>query len=166
MQNEASQKTLYFDLDGTLIHMGFGAVKPCLAKGGFERAVQAAGFERLVCVANAVAIVHALEEMGKQPDGFEMIFQLCLGAIGDGAWFRRVTTLVAEPRHRARFIDFAADWWWVDDLALRYLTLEGMPGLYAAHRGGRILAPDPNGDGRDVIEWLDGIARSRQQTGR
>ena len=153
-----SGRVLYFDLDGTLIHTGFGDVKPRLANGAFERAVRRAGFERLVCVANAVAIVHALEEMDRDPDGLGMIFQLTLGALADEAWFRSVTTLVTDPRHRARYLDLSADWWWIDDLAERYLALEGMSSVYASHRGGRILAPDPNGDGQDVLDWLERVA--------
>ena len=125
----AAGRTLYFDLDGTLIHMGFGSVKPRLAGAAFERAVRAAGFERLVCVANAVSIVHALEELGREADGVGMIHRLTFGAVSDEAWFRRVTTLVPDPRHRARFIDRTIDWWWVDDLAARYLALEGMDGV-------------------------------------
>jgi hypothetical protein len=163
MTAQPTPKTLYFDLDGTIIHMGFGDVKLRLADGAFERAVRQAGFERLLCVANAVAIVHALEEIGQEVDGVEMIFRLALGAIGDLAWFRRVTTLVEDPRHRARFIDLAADWWWIDDSALHYLALEGMTDLFSAHRGGRILAPNPDGDGRDVIEWLERVGRSGPQ---
>ena len=158
MSPQRPPKTLYFDLDGTLIHLGFGDVKPCLADAAFERAVRAAGFQSLVCVANAVAIVHALEEAGHEVDGIEMILRLSLGALRDEVWFRRVTVLVDDPRHRARFLDRARDWWYLDDLAPRYLGLEGMIDLYEAHRGGRILAPDSNGDGRDVLEWLERVA--------
>jgi hypothetical protein len=139
-------------------------VKPRLAEGGFERAVRAAGFERLVCVANAVAIVHALEEDGRDADGLGMIYQLTFGAVSDEPWFRRVTTLVPDPRHRARFIDRTVDWWWVDDLALRYLTLEGLGELYPAHAGERIFAPSPEGDGGDVLAWLARLPRVRDGT--
>lgn len=151
------ERVLYFDLDGTVIHSGFGSVKSALADGALERAIRSAGFGRLVCVANAVTIVHALEESGDEVDGLGMILQLTFGAFADEAWFRGVTTLVQEPRHRARHLDLSADWWWVDDLAQRYLTLEGMADRFDRHRGERIFAPDPEGDGQDVLDWLHGI---------
>jgi hypothetical protein len=53
-------KTLYFDLDGTLVLSSFGQVKPRLDQGRFERGVRRAAFQRLVCVANSVAIISAL----------------------------------------------------------------------------------------------------------
>jgi hypothetical protein len=153
----ARERVLYFDLDGTVIHSGFGSVKKALADGVLERAIRSAGFDRLVCVANAVAIVRALEDLGRRVDGLDIILQLTSGAFADEAWFRRVTTLVVDPRRRARYLDFSADWWWVDDLAQRYLTQEGMADRFTRHSGERIFAPDPEGDGQDVLDWLHGI---------
>lgn len=32
----------------------------------------------------------------------------------------------------------------------------------AVRAGGRLLAPDPRGDGRDIIEWLSSSSRTRR----
>lgn len=92
-----------------------------------------------------------------------MIFRLALGAFGDLEWFRRVTTLVEDPRHRARFIDLSANGWWVDDSAVAYLELENMRDAYRVHQGVRIFTPDPNGDGRDVIHWVEHVGEARRR---
>ncbi len=94
-------RTLSFDIDGTLLRGSFGAPKALLAAGAFERAVRAAGFERLVCVGNVVAIVRTLERA--QPvDGQAMVLRVCQGVFEDEAWFRATTELVEDPAARAR----------------------------------------------------------------
>jgi hypothetical protein len=148
-------RTLYFDLDGTLITNSFGCVKTRLAGGAFERAVRSAKIERLVCVGNAVAIVRALDEIGRAPDALGMIFDLSLGAFEDPAWFRAVTGLIADPRRRAAHIEFSGDWWYVDDLARHYLEIEGRSEMLSVHEGTRIFVPSEDGDGADVLGWLE-----------
>jgi hypothetical protein len=150
-------RTLYFDLDGTVVVRDFGHVKPKLADGGFERAIRHAGFERLVCVANMCTIVTALLEIEPDTDGRGMILQLCQGAFQDETWFRRVTTLIPDGAHRARHIDFAGDWWWADDRPAKFLALEGLLPLLDQHRGHRLMVTDPDGDGSDLIEWFERI---------
>ena len=87
-------RTLYFDLDGTIIQGDFGHVKPRLADGRFEDAIRLSGFGRLVCVANMCTIVSTLIEMGRDVDGREMVFRLCQGAFRDETWFRSSITLI------------------------------------------------------------------------
>ena len=113
-----------------------------------------AGFDRLVCVSNILNIIRFLNEMGKETDGLGMVFEMCRGAFSDIAWFRQVTTLVSDPEHRARFIDVSANWWYLDDLAAEYLAREGRTGLLKVDEGRRILAPNPEGDGKDILDWL------------
>lgn len=149
-------RTLYFDIDGTLLRGSFGAPKARLAQGAFERAVRAADVERLVCVGNVVAIVRTLER-GQRVDGHGMVLRVCQGVFEDEAWFRRVTDLVADPAARAAAIDEARDWFWVDDLAERYCVTAGRADLFRAHAGTRILVPAPDGDGGDVLRWLAGL---------
>jgi hypothetical protein len=157
-------RTLYFDLDGTVVQRGFGHVKPRLADGQLEDAVRAAGFERLVCVANMCTIVSTLLDMGRDDvDGPVWIFQLCQGAFRDLKWFHSMTTLIRDGTTRAQFIDFGGDWWWVDDRATYYLDsaelmrrAEGSPT--------RVMIPTPEGDGADMIEWFDAIARTAART--
>lgn len=151
-------RTLYFDLDGTIIHGDFGTVKPSLADGQLESAIRAAGFERLVCVANMCTIVTTLIEAGREVDGHEMILRLSQGAFRDEDWFRSSTTLIPDGSRRARYIDFSGDWWWVDDRALFFLDREGLA-HHADQEGRRLMVPQPDGDGSDIISWLEGTRR-------
>ena len=159
MTKKAPSKILYFDIDGTLL-FGDSEAKPCLANGAFERAVRDAGFEQLVCLSNMLEIVYVLRDLGKEPDGLGMVFDLCRGTFADEAWFRRSTIIPQVRGNRVRSIDFSGDWWYVDDLAKRFMEKEGWLDLFRTHVGGRILAPDPDGDGRDVLKWLRGNPRA------
>jgi len=58
-------KTLYFDINGTIVREYHR--KPALAGGAFERAVRDAAFERLVCMSNLIAQIKFLEELGHSP---------------------------------------------------------------------------------------------------
>jgi len=153
------EKVLYFDLDGTIVRNEFGVVKPRLARGRLERGVRSAGFDRLVCVANVCTIVSALEELGREVDGPGVILELCPGAIEDETWFRAVVSLIPDGSHRARYIDFDGDWWWVDDRAPHFLEREGLAHLGHENQGRRLMVPSPDGDGADVLEWLEVVAR-------
>jgi hypothetical protein len=82
---------------------------------------------------------------------------LCQGAFSDLTWFRSVTTLIKDPGRRAEHIDFGSDWWYVDDLASKYLLAVDKGEVMAQPR--RICMPQPNGDGQDIIEWLHGFRR-------
>jgi hypothetical protein len=119
-------RTLYFDLDGTIVHADFGHVKPRLAEGRLEAAIRASGFERLVCVANMCTIVSTLAELGHEVGGHDMIFRLCQGALRDDRWFRLSTTLIPDGSRRARYIDFGGDWWWVDDRVMARMCWRGL----------------------------------------
>ncbi|HEY3215307.1 MAG TPA: hypothetical protein VGK93_02320 [Candidatus Eisenbacteria bacterium] len=152
-------RILYFDLDGTLIHLNFGNVKNALARGAFERAVRTAEFERLVCIGNAMGIITLLEETGREPDGHGMLMQLCGGAFVDERWLRSICGWVRDPKRRVRELAFDQDWWCMDDMATRYFELDGRADLLGAHRGGRILESDPVGEGHDILKWLEGIKR-------
>ena len=156
-------RTLFFDLDGTVVALEEGTVKPRLAGGAFERAIRRAGFDRLVCVGSAVALIAYVEELKMRPDGHQMIFDLCFGAFEDKSWFMSVCSWIAEPRARGSAIDDVGDWWYVDDLAQRYLEQAGKRSLFERHKGGRILVPGANGNGQDVLDWLEGIHRGGER---
>ena len=148
-------KTLYFDIDGSILRGS--RPKSALAGGEFERAVRNAGFEELVCVSNVVATIQFLESLGEAPDGRKIVFDVCRGTIQDEAWFRSVTSLVSDPRHRASHIDFASDWWYLDDMAEWFMDLDGFEELYKVHLGRRIFAPDETGDGSHALNWLETV---------
>jgi len=146
-------KTLYFDIDGTVLLLHEDEVKECLAEGRLEDAIRRTRFEKLVCVGNFAAIAHAVKGVDPTYDGLSILFDLCQGAFADLAWFRSVTTLVKDPERRAEHIDFGADWWYVDDLASKYLLAADKEAVMAQEPR-RICTPQPNGDGQDIIDWL------------
>ena len=145
-------KTLYFDINGTIVHDY--RCKPALSGGAFERAVRRAGFQRLVCMSNIQNTIKLVADLGTQPDGLGIMFDMCWGAFRDANWFRQVTALVPDANHRALYIDVAADWWYVDDLAKEYLEKEGLANVFEGNVGGRILVPSSNSNGDEMLWWL------------
>lgn len=151
-------KTLYFDIDGTILVDDKNAVKSDLDNGMFEAAIKKARFEKLVCVGNFGAIAKAVKDLGVEYDELGVLFGLCRGAFLSETWLRSVTTLISHPQDRADAIDFDGNWWYVDDLAFHYLDRGGKADLFGEFFGSRICSPDPKGSGRDVLEWLNGAA--------
>jgi hypothetical protein len=147
-------KTLYFDIDGTVLGAETGRVKSALAEGTLERTIRRCGFERLVCVGGAVKSVRLLEELGQTPDGLAAVFMLCDGAFQDEVWFREHVSLVRDPDRRAEQIDLAGDWWYADDMAAFYFRAVGQEADYTEHLGKRIFVPAPEGRGCDLLAWL------------
>jgi hypothetical protein len=151
-------KTLYFDIDGTILVEDRNAVKSDLGDGKFEAAVRAAGFEKLVCVGNFGGIARAIKDLGVEYDELGVLFNLCRGAFSDEVWLRSNTVLIDDPQNRADYIEFTCNWWYVDDLARYYMDSAGKSDQFQDFCGSRICAPDPKGSGRDVLEWLSGTA--------
>ena len=147
-------RTLYFDIDGTILVLDRYEPKSCLRRGRLENAIRKAGFEQLICVGNFSGIVRTLKEVRPDYDDVGVLLGMCRDAIADEGWFRSVTRFVEDPARRAASIDVAGDWWYVDDQAEKYLRAVQRDDLLAAHRGGRVFIPDPIGDGQDVLDWL------------
>ena len=145
-------KILYFDINGTIVRDY--QCKPALAGGAFEQAVREAGFGRLVCMSNAQSFIKLLDEMGHAPNPLAIMFNMCWGAFRDADWFHQVTTLVPDPGHRALYIDVTTDWWYLDDLAKKYLEKEGLASLFETNLGRRILVPTASSDGEEILRWL------------
>lgn len=150
----ATMKTLYFDIDGTIILREGKGPKRCLADGKLEAAIRNAQFRRLVCVGNFAKIAGLLKGGGIEYDELAALLSICCGTFTDERWFRSVTTLVAEPEHRTQHINYSDDWWYVDDLAAEYLRAANQEDVLKLHQGSRICIPDPMGNGQDVIDWL------------
>jgi hypothetical protein len=148
-------KTLYFDIDGTILLSDQHDAKPCLANGRLEAAIRKAGFRKLVCVGNFSRIAEMLRGSGVEYDELAALLSICRGAFSDEPWFRAVTRLIANPEHRTGQIDFSSDWWYVDDLAAEYLRAANQEDVLRAHLGTRIFIPSRMGNGQDVIDWLD-----------
>ena len=145
-------KILYFDIDGTLLCDS--EPKTALSNGAFELAVRVAGFSKIVCVGNIVTAIHLLNSIKEQMDGLKIVFDICRGTFVDWDWFSGITELVQDSEHRAHYIDLTSDWHYLDDLAEAFILKEGMPELFNSELGRRILAPDPYGDGNDILSWL------------
>ena len=156
-------KTLYFDIDGTILRAGTLRVKAVLAHGGFECAVRAAGFEALVCVGDLGLAVHLATSLDPSYDGLGVLFAMCDGAFADEVWFRSMTTFTPQPDHRVRHLDLTEDWWYVDDLAAKYCALEDQRLLFETWQGRRVLVPVADGDGGDIVAWLAQTTDSRRR---
>jgi hypothetical protein len=149
---ECALKILYFDIDGTLFCNS--EPKTALSNGIFEIAFRVAGFSKIVCVGNIVTAIHLFNSIKEPMDGLKLVFDICRGKFVDWDWFSEITELVQDPEHRAHCIDFASDWYYIDDLAEAFILKEGMSELFVSELGRRILVPDPYGDGKDILNWL------------
>ena len=154
---KALMRTLYFDINGTILSGDKAAVKRQLGDGHLEEAVRRAEFTRLVCVGNFGTIAHEIKELAPDYDEIGVLFRLCRGAFRDDAWFRATTIFAADPSNRAAHIDFSEDWWYVDNLAKHYMQIAHKDEVFHSNLGHRIWMPTPDGDGRDILQWLNTI---------
>lgn len=147
-------KILYFDIDGTVLRNDAPSAKPALGNGRFEELISRAGFDRVVCVGNMITVTRYLAEVDPDADPAEIVFRYLDGAFVDIEAFRARVVYSEDPEHRARHIDYAADWWYVDDMAAYYLELECLGDVLRAESGRRVFIPRPDGDGSGVAAWL------------
>ena len=150
-------RKLYFDIDGTILDVQTAVAKPALLDGKFVRAIREAGIEELVCVGNYAGVLVEVQGLDKNYDALGAILELCNGVFTDEAWFRANTRLICDPENRAAEVDLGGDWWYVDDLAEKYFSEAGREEVFRQQVGRRILAPAPEGDGEDVLDWLRSI---------
>lgn len=151
------KKSLYFDIDGTILDKSTKAVKKNLQNGQLELKIREANFDEILCVGNVNDIFQGLEDMGQQVDGVEIVYTLCFDAFTDFDWFGSNVYCTKNPDQRIKQIDFSGDWWYMDDLADRYLGNGGKNEILKQQKGNRILIPSPSGDGQDIITWLETI---------
>ena len=154
-----SMRRLYFDVDGTVLRLYTNSAKTALAEGALGRAIRDAGFEEIVCVGKYVEIVRAMTALVEGFDALGAILDVCAGVFADEEWFRAHARLVENPDQRAAEVDLASDWWYVDDLAEKYFMSAGRAEIYREHLGSRIFSPSPEGEGQDVLDWLDKLKR-------
>ena len=150
-------RRMYFDIDGSLLVGDTGEPKAALAKGAFERALRRSGFQQLICVGNFVDAGRAAREINPQYDILGAIFDICGGVFSDEDWFRANTLLTRDSYYRAVEVDLAADWWYLDDLAEYYFKMAYREDVFEANAGVRIFVPAAEGDGEDVMDWIDRI---------
>lgn len=150
-------RTLYFDIDGTVLRMYTPRAKPALANGVLGRAIRDARFEKLVCIGNYCEIAHMMQPLVPNFDPLGSVLEVCSGVFDDDDWFRACTRLITRPDLRAAEVDLTEDWWYMDDLAEKYFSDAGRAEVYREHRGGRIFVPTAEGDGEDVLAWIQKI---------
>ena len=68
------KKSLYFDIDGTILDESTKAVKKNLQNGQLELKIREANFDKIFCVGNVKDIFQGLEHMGQQVDGVEIVY--------------------------------------------------------------------------------------------
>ncbi|HEV8480755.1 MAG TPA: hypothetical protein VGR66_08160 [Candidatus Eisenbacteria bacterium] len=152
-------RTLYFDIDGTVLRMYTPHAKPALAKGALGRAVREAGIEKLVCIGNYCEVAYMMQPLVENFDPLGSVLEVCSGVFDDDDWFRTRTRLIRKPDLRAAEVDLTDDWWYMDDLAEKYFADAGRAEVYRTHAGSRILVPSAEGDGEDVLAWIRKIGR-------
>ena len=154
-------RSLYFDIDGTILAQESGLTKQALERGKLEDGIRAAQIESLICVGNFVKVIYIVQKLQPDYDGLGVIFRLCGGAFRDENWFKRVTTLSRNPENRAAELPLDQDWFYLDDLAEQYLCKADRTDVFGRENGHRVFAPVPGGSGTDVLEWLSGLALRR-----
>ena len=151
-------RSLYFDIDGTILIQSTGEAKSALARGRLEQAVRRTTIGELVCVGNFVSVIHTMQSVNHGYDGLGAIFALAQGVFQDESWFRSITRIGRDPKNRALEFPLKSDWWYMDDLAKEYMQEAGLGSVFERENGRRILVPSDEGDGGDVIAWLDRLA--------
>ena len=150
-------RCLYFDIDGTVVHESIYEVKPALGEGRFQDLVTRCGFDQVFCVSNMITTIELVREHGVTEDGSEIIYGYCGGAFTDEEWVRENVKLIHNPERRVQSIDFAGDWWFVDNEARYYFECEDRVDDFVRFHGTRVCMPTDDGDGVDVANWLEGL---------
>ena len=78
-------------------------------------------------------------------------------AFPDRDWFLRLLVLTTDTDNRCRYIDLAADWYYMDDWADEYFVNAHGREAFELEKGRRVLLVDPYSDGSDVLDWLKTI---------
>ena len=122
-------KTLYFDIDGTVLMAEQAATKPRLAGGELESAIRMAGFQKLVCVGNFCNIAAVMKDMGLEYDELGVLLDICGGAFTDALWFRSMTTLVPEPQRGHLAIDLPEEVFRLEAGEVEFVRAEAQCGV-------------------------------------
>jgi len=144
---------LYFDIDGTFLDYE-DEPKTALLNGQLEAALEAANFDFIACVsgwsdifADPVMQLNFAERKLAMYHKLEPLFP-------DKQWFMDKIILIQNTDYRCQYINFKADWYYIDDWADKFFQEVHGAELYQQELGKRILLCDHKGDGSDVLEWL------------
>lgn len=155
-QPEPAVKVLYFDIDGVLLDYD-DQPKSALLEGRLEAALKQSGFDFIACVSGWVDILAApVMKLDTLSSRKEALFQKLAPLFSDRDWFLDKLVLVTDTDHRCHYIDLNADWYYIDDWADHFFTAALGPERYKKEtEAGRILLCDHEGDGEDVLAWLE-----------
>ena len=158
------KRILYFDIDGTINDYN-DRVKPRLANGVLQRALEQSGFDELVCVSGWATMFLDAQRFHPIPnrsaDLVERIRLVVEDAFPDESLFRQRCTLKFENDNRALHIETNADWYFIDDWAQEFFEKDFGAEAYSSWHGTRILQCDPFGDGTDVLEFIQRLNGGR-----
>jgi hypothetical protein len=151
------KRFLYFGIDGTILDKSTKAVKKNLQNGQLELKIKNANFDKIICIGIIDKIFNGLRQMGQHVDSVEIIYTLCFDAFTDFDWFINMVVYTKNNDQRIKQIDFAGDWWYMDNSAEKHFRSVGKNEIYKQQNGNRILIPNPVGDGQDIISWFETI---------
>ena len=164
--NHFIPRVLYWDIDGTILNYVPEETKPLLAGGTFQQLLDRKGFDQLICVSGWTSLVLDCSSVRGVLSDFEQkeaIREYVQEAFPDCESFHAKVILAADNDDRGRNIDLRLDWWYVDDWAQEFFEKEHGRELYACFAGRRILMCDPNSDGSDIVEWIEGIPNRKRE---
>jgi len=153
------KKLLYFDIDGTVLNSASKAVKSNLQNGKLELKIREAHFDKIYCMGNVNDIFNGLEEMGQHVDNVEIVYTLCFDAFTDFDWFINHVCCMKNPDQKMNQIQYNEDWWYMDVSAKKFLKNGDSGPDLKQHLGTRILVPKAQGDGEDIITWIETVCR-------
>ena len=151
------KKTLYFDIDGTILDASTKAVKKNLQNGQLELKIKERNFDDIFCLGNVNEIFKGLDDMGQHVESVEILYTLCFDAFTDFDWFTKSINCLKTPGKQFRQIEFIGNWWYMDDQAVNFLRKCGKSEILKQESAKRILIPNPDSDGNEIISWLENI---------
>ena len=151
------KKTLYFDIHGTILDASTKAVKKNLQNGQLELKIRKLNFDNIFCLGDINEIFKGLDDMGQHVESVEILYTLCFDAFTDFSWFVKSINCLKTPEKQFKQLDFKQDWWYMDDQAPSLLRKFGKGEILKQDCGNRILIPNPESDGHEIISWLENI---------
>jgi hypothetical protein len=149
-------RLLYFDIDGVILDYE-DRVKARFLSGALEAELRRAGFDRLICVSGWCEIVQELVLRIPVSQRGVSLHKRIAAAFPDRDWFLQLLVLTTDTDNRCRYVDLAADWYYMDDWADEYFVEAHGREAFELEKGRRVLLVDPYSDGSDVLEWLKAI---------
>ena len=149
------RKVLYFDIDGVFVDTLFED-KIALLNGAFEDRLKKLAFDNYVCLSTWSTIVKTQLNPLSEAAQKEKIYNMVSGAIKDKEAFLQKLILKDQTEDlRCKHILMEEDWYYMDNQAKRYFTNVFGVSVYEEYLGTRILDVKTEGDGSDIVGWMD-----------